>query len=286
MNNTRVVPARLIGKKETGGKIEILLIPSWNGTGGEREVLIRGSGKVKPGARIQFGENFCGEVKEVKDGKGKISFSGQSKVMDILRQIGHIPLPPYIKREDEPLDRERYQTVVAERDGAIAAPTAGLHFTQSLLQSLRDQGVSITFITLHIGIGTFAPVKARNIEDHQMETEWVEISEEAAREIEQTRVQGGKIIAVGTTTTRTLESFSNGNEHVRSGKGTTSLFIYPPSYRFRVIDGLITNFHLPKSTLIMLVSAFAGRELLMEAYQEAVEKKYRFYSYGDAMLIL
>ncbi len=286
MNNTRVVPARLIGKKETGGKIEILLIPSWNGTGGEWEVLIRGSGKVKPGARIQFGENFCGEVKEVKDGKGKISFSGQSEVMDILRQIGHIPLPPYIKREDEPLDRERYQTVVAERDGAIAAPTAGLHFTQSLLQSLRDQGVSITFITLHIGIGTFAPVKARNIEDHQMETEWVEISEEAAREIEQTRVQGGKIIAVGTTTTRTLESFSNGNESIRSGKGTTSLFIYPPSYRFRVIDGLITNFHLPKSTLIMLVSAFAGRELLMEAYQEAVEKKYRFYSYGDAMLIL
>jgi S-adenosylmethionine:tRNA ribosyltransferase-isomerase len=286
MNNTRVVPARLIGKKETGGKIEILLIPSWNGTGRECEVLIRGSGKVKPGARIQFGENFFGEVKEVKDGKAKISFSGQSEVMDILRQIGHIPLPPYIKREDEPLDRERYQTVVAERDGAIAAPTAGLHFTQSLLQSLRDQGVSITFITLHVGIGTFAPVKARNIEDHQMETEWVEISEEAATEIEQTRVQGGKIIAVGTTTTRTLESFSNGNERVRSGKGTTSLFIYPPSYRFRVIDRLITNFHLPKSTLIMLVSAFAGRELLMEAYQEAVEKKYRFYSYGDAMLIL
>jgi len=285
MNNTRVLPARLIGKKETGGKIEILFIPSWNGTGGEWEVLIRGSGKIKPGARIQFKENFCGEVKEVKDGKGKISFSGQSEVMDVLRQIGHIPLPPYIKREDEPLDRERYQTVVAERDGAIAAPTAGLHFTQSLLQSLRDQGVSITFITLHIGIGTFAPVKVTNIEDHQMETEWAELSEEAAREIMQTRVQGGKIIAVGTTTTRTLESFSNGNERVRSGKGTTSLFVYP-SYRFRVIDGLITNFHLPKSTLIMLVSAFAGRELLMEAYQEAVEKKYRFYSYGDAMLIL
>jgi len=285
MNNTRVVPARMIGRKETGGTIEILLIPSWNGTGGEWKALIRGSGKVKPGAQIQFGEEFYGTIKEVKDGNGKISFSGQSDVMDILWKVGHIPLPPYIKRKDEPLDRERYQTVVAERDGAIAAPTAGLHFTQPLLQSLRDQGVNITFITLHIGIGTFAPVKVTHIEDHQMETEWVEISEEAASEIEQTGAQGGKIIAVGTTTTRTLESSSGGNEHVRPGKGTTSLFIYPP-YRFRVIDGLVTNFHLPKSTLIMLVSAFAGRDLLMEAYQEAVEKKYRFYSYGDAMLIL
>jgi S-adenosylmethionine:tRNA ribosyltransferase-isomerase len=285
MNNTRVVPARLIGKKESGGKIEILLIPSWNGTRGEWGVLIRGSGKVKPGTRIQFGESFYGELKEVKDGRGKISFSGQSEVMDILWKTGHIPLPPYIKRKDEPLDWERYQTVVAERDGAIAAPTAGLHFTPSLLQSLRDQRVDITFITLHIGIGTFSPVKATNIEDHQMEAEWAEISEEASGEIEQTRVRRGKIIAVGTTTTRTLESFWNGNERVRPGKGTTSLFIYP-TYRFRVIDGLITNFHLPKSTLIMLVSAFAGKELLMEAYQEAVEKKYRFYSYGDAMLIL
>jgi S-adenosylmethionine:tRNA ribosyltransferase-isomerase len=285
MNNTRVVPARLIGKKETGGKIEILLIPSWNGTKGEWEVLIRGLGKVKQGVRIQFEQDFYGEVKEVKDGKGKISFSGQGEVMDILWKIGHIPLPPYIKRKDEPLDRERYQTVVAARDGAIAAPTAGLHFTQALLQSLRDQGVNITLITLHIGIGTFAPVKATNIEDHRMGTEWVEISEEAAREIEQARVRGGKIIAVGTTTTRTLESFSDGNGGVQSAKGVTSLFIYPP-YRFRVIDGLITNFHLPKSTLIMLVSAFAGKNLLMKAYREAVDKRYRFYSYGDAMLII
>ena len=285
MNNTRVVPARLIGKKETGGKIEILLIPSWNGTQGEWEALIRGLGKIKPGIRIHFGQDFYGEVKEVKDGRGKISFSGQGEVMEILRKIGHIPLPPYIKRKDVPLDRERYQTVVAARDGAIAAPTAGLHFTEALLQSLRDRGVNITCITLHIGIGTFAPVKVTNVEDHRMGTEWAEISEEAAREIERARVRGGKIISVGTTTTRTLESFSDGNGGVPSAKGMTSLFIYPP-YRFRVIDGLITNFHLPKSTLIMLVSAFVGKDLLMKAYREAVDKAYRFYSYGDAMLIL
>jgi S-adenosylmethionine:tRNA ribosyltransferase-isomerase len=196
-----------------------------------------------------------------------------------------MPLPPYIKREDEPLDRERYQTVFAERDGSIAAPTAGLHLTHALLQSLREKGVRTTTITLHIGIGTFTPVKARDIEDHTMEAEWVEISNETAREIGDTKALGGKVIAVGTTTIRALESFSNGKGGVRSGKGMTSLFIYPP-YRFRVVDELVTNFHLPKSTLIMLVSAFAGKDLLMKAYQEAIHRKYRFYSYGDAMLIL
>ena len=232
MNNTRVLPARLIGKKETGGRIEMLLIPSWNGTKGEWEALIKGSGKVKRGARIQFEEELEGEVEEVKDGKGKIRFSCQGEVMDILQKIGHIPLPPYIKRGDEPLDRERYQTVFAERDGSIAAPTAGLHFTHSLLQSLKENGVRTTTITLHIGIGTFAPVKARDIEDHTMEAEWIEISEETAREIEETKARGGKVIAVGTTTTRALESFSNGKGGVKSGKGITSLFIYPP-YRFR-----------------------------------------------------
>jgi S-adenosylmethionine:tRNA ribosyltransferase-isomerase len=285
MNNTRVFPARLIGKKETGGKIEVLLIPSWNGAKGEWEALIRGLDKIKPGVRIHFGQGVYGEVKEVKDGKGKISFSGQGEVMDILWKIGHIPLPPYIKRKDEPLDRERYQTVVAAKDGAIAAPTAGLHFTEGLLRSLRHQGVNIIFITLHVGIGTFAPVKGTNVEDHRMEREWAEISEETAKEIERAKMQGGKIIAVGTTTTRTLEFFSDGNGGVQSAKGMTSLFIYPP-YRFRVLDGLITNFHLPKSTLIMLASAFAGKDLLMKAYQEAIDKGYRFYSYGDAMLIL
>ena len=284
-NNTRVLPARLIGKKETGGRIEMLLIPSWNGIKGEWEALMKGSGKLKRGTRIQFEQGLGGELEVVKDGKGKVRFSYQGDVLDVLKKIGHIPLPPYIKRKDEPQDRDRYQTIFAERDGSIAAPTAGLHFTPSLLQSLKDKRVRTTTITLHIGIGTFAPVKVRDIEDHKMETEWVEISEETAREIEETKTRGGKIIAVGTTTTRALESFSNGNGGVRPGKGMTSLFIYPP-YRFRVIDGLVTNFHLPKSTLIMLASAFAGKELLMKAYQEAIDRKYRFYSYGDAMLIL
>lgn len=285
MNNTRVLPARLIGKKETGGRIEMLLIPSWNGIKGEWKALIKGSGKVKRGARIRFEQGLEGEVEEMRDGKAKVNFSYQGEVMEILQKIGHIPLPPYIKRWDEPLDRERYQTVLAERDGSIAAPTAGLHFTHALLQSLKENRVRTTTITLHIGIGTFAPVKTCDIEDHTMEAEWIEISEETAREIEDTKARGGKVIAVGTTTTRALESFSNRNGGVRPGKGMTSLFIYPP-YRFHVIDGLVTNFHLPKSTLIMLVSAFAGKDLLMMAYQEAIRRKYRFYSYGDSMLIL
>jgi S-adenosylmethionine:tRNA ribosyltransferase-isomerase len=282
MNNTRVLPARLIGKKETGGKVEMLILPPINSTG-EWEALIKGS--VRPGTRIQFGQELYGEVKNVKDGKGKIRFSSSKEVKDLLQKFGRVPLPPYIKREDEPLDRERYQTVFATQNGSIAAPTAGLHFTHDLLQSLKDRGVIVTWITLHIGLGTFTPVKTRNVEEHTMEAEWVDISEQTAQEIEQVRAQRGRIIAVGTTTTRALESFYDGNGGVNSGKRMTSLFIYPP-YHFRIIDGLITNFHLPKSTLIMLVSALAGKDLLLKAYQEAIEKKYRFYSYGDAMLIL
>jgi S-adenosylmethionine:tRNA ribosyltransferase-isomerase len=285
MNNTRVLPARLIGKKETGGRVEMLLIPPWNGKKGEWKALIKGTGKVRLGTRIRFDPELQGEIEEVKDGKGKVTFSCRGEVTELLEKIGHIPLPPYIKRGDEPLDRERYQTVFAQRDGSIAAPTAGLHFTHGLLQSLRDKGVRTTMITLHIGIGTFSPVKADDIEDHTMEAEWVEISEETAREIKATKARGRRVISVGTTTTRALESFSDGDRGVRSGKGMTSLFIYP-SYPFRVVDGLVTNFHLPKSTLIMLASAFAGKDLLMRAYQEAVHKQYRFYSYGDAMLIL
>jgi S-adenosylmethionine:tRNA ribosyltransferase-isomerase len=336
-NNTRVLPCRLIGKKETGGKVEVLLIPSWNGMEGKWKVLIKGSGKLKAGTRIQFGETLWAEVeppraeardpstcfvgrnppkhtplrscelrrvtlhasihglkdrgflrrrvKETKEEMGELSFSGAEDVPALLRQMGHIPLPPYIKRQDEPLDRDRYQTIFAERDGSIAAPTAGLHFTHALRESLREQGVTIASITLHIGPGTFRPVKALNVEDHRMEEERVEIPKEIAGEIAKTRVRGGRVIAVGTTATRALESFSDGMGGVSAGQGMTPLFIYPP-YLFRVIDGLITNFHLPRSTLIMLASAFAGRDLLMKAYQEAIEKKYRFYSYGDAMLIL
>lgn len=285
MNNTRVLPARLIGKKESGGRIEMLLIPPWNGPSGEWKALIKGSGRLKRKARVQFEQGLEGEIDEVKDGKGKVTFSYQGEVVDVLRKFGHIPLPPYIKRGDEPLDRERYQTVFAERDGSIAAPTAGLHFTHEMLRLLAERGVRTATITLHVGIGTFAPVKTCDVQDHTMEAEWAEISEETARIIEDTKARAGRVIAVGTTTTRALESFADGKGRVKPGSGMTSLFIYPP-YRFRVIDGLVTNFHLPKSTLIMLVSAFAGKDFLIKAYQEAIRRKYRFYSYGDAMLIL
>jgi len=285
MNNTRVLPARLIGKKESGGRVEMLLLPSCNGTNGEWKALIKGAAKLKRKVRIQFEQGVEGEVDEVKDGKGKVSFSCRGKVVDLLRKFGHIPLPPYIKRGDEQLDRERYQTVFAERDGSIAAPTAGLHFTHETFRLLAARGVRTATITLHVGIGTFALVKTCDVQDHTMEAEWVEISEETAKKIEDTKARGGRVIAVGTTTTRCLESFADGKGGVKSGNGMTSLFIYPP-YRFRVIDGLVTNFHLPKSTLIMLVSAFAGKDLIMKAYQEAIREKYQFYSYGDAMLII
>ncbi len=285
MNNTRVLPARLIGKKKTGGRVEMLLIPSWSVTNGEWRALIKGSGKLKQKTRIQFEQGIDGEVDEVRDGKGKVSFFYRGEVPDILKKIGHIPLPPYIKRRDEPLDKERDQTVFAAKDGSIAAPTAGLHFTRETLRSLTDKGVRTTAITLHVGIGTFTPVKASDVEDHTMEAEWVEISKETVRKIVDTRARGGRVIAVGTTTTRCLESFADGKGGVKPANGMTSLFIYPP-YHFRVIDALITNFHLPKSTLIMLVSAFAGKDFLIKAYQEAIRRKYRFYSYGDAMLII
>jgi S-adenosylmethionine:tRNA ribosyltransferase-isomerase len=285
LNNTRVLPARLIGEKETGGRCEILFLPSWNGNQGEWRVLVKGSGKIKGKTRIRFKDGSEGDLLMGKDGTARIDFSNQTEITEILQKIGHIPLPPYIKREDSSLDRDRYQTVYAERDGSIAAPTAGLHFTHSLFQSLKDQGVQITKITLHIGIGTFARVKVREIENHSMAAEWVEVSEETAREIKEAKRRGGRVVAVGTTTTRALESFSDGTGGVKSGKGMVSLVIYPP-YRFLVIDGLVTNFHLPKSTLIMLIAAFAGKDFIMKAYKEAIERKYRFYSYGDAMLIL
>lgn len=284
-NDTRVIPARLIGKKVTGGKCEILLIPSRNRGNGTWEGLLKRAGRFKRGARLEFGEGLWGELEDLEAGKAKIRFQGEGDLIERLHRIGHVPLPPYIKREDEPLDRERYQTVFATRDGSIAAPTAGLHFTESLIRSLKGKGVGFASITLHVGIGTFAPVKAAEIEAHPMESEWIEISEGSAAEMESARKKGRRVVAVGTTTTRALESFSEAGERVRPGQGLSSLFIHPP-YRFRAIDALITNFHLPKSTLIMLVSAFAGRDLILKAYAEAIEREYRFYSYGDAMLIL
>lgn len=285
MNNTRVLPARLIGEKETGGKVEILLYPSWNGSKESWKALIKGAKKVKPGAQIRFELGFEGRLEKIDERNWMIHFLSQVPMAKILQKIGHIPLPPYIKRKDQPLDKDRYQTVFAERDGSIAAPTAGLHFTHSLLQSLKENKVRIQMITLHIGIGTFTPIKTSQIEEHQMEAEWVEISQETARAIEETKARGKRVIAVGTTTTRALEAFSDHKGGVKPGKGMTTLFIYPP-YHFQVINGLITNFHLPKSTLMMLVCAFAGKELIRKAYEEAIERGYHFYSYGDAMLIL
>jgi S-adenosylmethionine:tRNA ribosyltransferase-isomerase len=285
INNTRVLPARLIGKKETGGRCEVLIIPSWNGANGEWKALVKGIRNKTAGSRIHFEQGIDAEVKEVRNGEATIRFLCRDGVPDILRRIGHIPLPPYIRRQDEPPDRTRYQTVFAEKEGSVAAPTAGLHFTEKMLQSLREMGVNIVSITLHIGPGTFLPIKTGEVEDHSIEAEWTEISEETAWTIERTRRSGGRILGVGTTATRALESFCDPEGVIKPGKTFSSLFIYPP-YRFRVIDGLVTNFHLPKSTLIMLVSAFAGKDLLMNAYREAVDRKYRFYSYGDAMLIL
>ncbi len=285
VNNSRVLPVRLIGKRETGGKCEVLLIPSRNGSRSEWEALVKNAKKVKPGTRIRFGEGLTGEIREVKRGRAKIRFPEDIEVMDRLQEVGHIPLPPYIKREDEPLDRVRYQTIFAEHDGSIASPTAGLHFTRSLLETIRTKGVRIAPITLHVGIGTFAPVRTEEIEDHSMENEWVEISEDTREQIEKAKRGGGRVIAVGTTTTRALESFAISEGRIKAGQEYSSLFIYPP-FRFRIIDGLITNFHLPQSTLLLLVSAFAGKDFLRRAYDEAVAMKYRFYSYGDAMLIL
>ncbi len=285
VNDTRVLPARLLGKKASGGKCEVLLIPSWNGSRGNWEVLVKGTGKVKIGTRIHFAPGLDGELIDMKEGRGKIRFSASVEVRDLLEKMGRIPLPPYIKREDEPLDRERYQTIFAERDGAIAAPTAGLHFTPSLTESIRKHGVNLASLTLHTGTGTFTPVKSEKVEDHAMGAEWVEIPPATARAIAETKQKRGRVISVGTTTTRALESFAESDGSVRSVTGLTSLFIRPP-YPFRVVDGLVTNFHLPKSTLIMLVSAFAGTEFVLKAYAEAVKEKYRFYSYGDAMLIL
>ncbi len=285
MNDTRVLPARLIGEIHTGKKHEVLLIPPKDRKTREWEALIKNSRRVRAGTRIDFGEGFYAEVREVRNGRVKIYFPGKGGILAPLQKLGHIPLPPYIRRPDEPLDRDRYQTVFAKRDGSIASPTAGLHFTQALLETVRSQGVKTAWITLHVGIGTFAPVRVARVENHDMEAEWVDVPQEVAHHIEETKRKGGRVIAVGTTTTRALESAVDPEGRIQPGKFFTHLYIHP-SYRFRTIDCLITNFHLPRSTLILLVSAFAGKDLILRAYREAIEKGYRFYSYGDAMVIL
>jgi len=283
INNTKVIPARLYGVKEdTGAAIEILLLKRVDGN--TWECLSRPGKKARVGARIVFGEGLLtGEIVDVvEEGNRLIRFEYDGIFEEILDKLGEMPLPPYITHKLQ--DKSRYQTVYAKYDGSAAAPTAGLHFTPELLQKLRDKGVKIAEVTLHVGLGTFRPVKVENVLEHHMHSEYYEITKEACDIINNTKANGGKVISVGTTSTRTVESAADENGLLTPKKGDTDIFIYP-GFNFKVIDSLITNFHLPESTLIMLVSALAGRENVLAAYEEAVKERYRFFSFGDAMLI-
>ena len=283
VNNTKVIPARLYGgKEETQAHIEVLLLKRkendvW-------ETLVKPGKKARPGARIVFGDGLLtGEVIDVvEEGNRLIKFSYEGIFEEILDQLGQMPLPPYITHQLK--DKNRYQTVYAKYDGSAAAPTAGLHFTKELMEEVKAMGVKIAEVTLHVGLGTFRPVKVENVLDHHMHSEFYMVSQEAADIINETRKNGGRVISVGTTSTRTLESAADENGFLHECSGWTEIFIYP-GYKFKVIDCLITNFHLPQSTLVMLVSALAGREHVLAAYRKAVEEKYRFFSFGDAMLI-
>jgi len=279
LNDTRVVPARLYGRRKTGGKVEIFLLD----TGCETpRALVKPSKKIKEGEKIELESGEEVTVMGQADVGRRVKFSAPIK--DILKS-GHVPLPPYINREDTQNDEGRYQTVYAARDGATAAPTAGLHFTEELLNVLKDKGVAVTYVTLHTSYGTFAPVSEEEIEDHVMHSEFFSINEKAAETINQTKASGGKVFAVGTTSTRVLETEGSLGGRITPSSGETNLFIYP-GYKFKMVSGIITNFHLPESTLLMLVSAFAGRDLVFKAYEKAIEDEFRFFSYGDAMLIV
>lgn len=282
LNDSRVLPARLIGHRPTGGVCEVLLLVDrgdnlW-------ECLVRPGRKLKPGAKVIFGDGqlTAAVEAELDDGKRAVRFHYQGIFLEILEQLGKMPLPPYIKAELA--DQERYQTVYSKVVGSAAAPTAGLHFTPELLEQVRGMGVKVCYVTLHVGLGTFRPVKVENILDHEMHSEFCMISQETADIINETKREGGRVICVGTTSCRTVESFAAEDGTISERSGWTNIFIYP-GYRFKVLDALITNFHLPQSTLIMLVSALAGREHVLSAYEEAVQERYRFFSFGDAMFI-
>lgn len=281
-NNTRVIPARLFGQKETGGKVEILV----ERITGEQTCLahVRASKSPKPGSRILI-EGGGELLMEGREGElFQLRHTSDGSLLQRLEQSGHMPLPPYIDRADEALDQQRYQTVYAEKPGAVAAPTAGLHFDDAVLEQLRVNGVETAFVTLHVGAGTFQPVRADDIRDHQMHAEWLSVDADIVARIQATKARGGRVIAVGTTSVRCLETAAQSGQ-LQPFEGDTRIFIYP-GYQFRVIDGLITNFHLPESTLIMLVSALAGQDNVLQAYRHAVAQRYRFFSYGDAMLII
>ncbi|WP_055105124.1 tRNA preQ1(34) S-adenosylmethionine ribosyltransferase-isomerase QueA [Paenibacillus ihumii] len=284
LNDTRVIPARLFGvKQDTGAKAEVLLLKN---LGGDRwEALVKPGKKLKAGAVITFGDELQAMIESEGDmGERVLTFSYKGIFNEILDRLGQMPLPPYIKEKLD--DRERYQTVYSKHEGSAAAPTAGLHFTNELLEQVRAKGVDIAFITLHVGLGTFRPMSAERVEDHVMHEEYYVVSEETAELLNATKQRGGRIIAVGTTSARTLETVAGQCEGgpVAPMSGWTGIFIYP-GYEFKLVDALLTNFHLPKSTLVMLVSALAGRERILAAYRQAVEQKYRFFSFGDAMFI-
>lgn len=282
MNNSRVLPARLIGTRKTGGMVELVLLRDLGD--GRWECLSRPGRKTKPGTELSFGDGELNAAVEavVEGGNRIVRFDYEGIFLEVLERLGKMPLPPYIKEElNEP---ERYQTVYSRELGSAAAPTAGLHFTEELLEKLRAKGVKLCYVTLHVGLGTFRPVKEDEIEDHEMHSEFCVIPEETAQAVNETKRAGGRIIAVGTTSCRTLESFAKEDGTLEACSGWTNIFIYP-GYKFKCIDALITNFHLPESTLIMLVSALAGRENILNAYKTAVEERYRFFSFGDAMFI-
>ena len=283
LNNTRVLPARLIGEKaQTGGKIEFLLLN--RKTGNDWEVLVKPGKKAKVGSQVVFGNGMLNaRIQEVLPGGNRIvKFDFEGIFEEVLDCLGTMPLPPYIKKELD--DQERYQTVFSKHTGSAAAPTAGLHFTKAYLDAIKEKGIEIAYVTLHVGLGTFRPVKVSNIYEHEMHSEFCYIQEEDAKIINRTKEKGNKIFAVGTTSLRTLESLSDEYGRITARSMWTDIFIYP-GYTFKSVDGLITNFHLPESTLIMLVSALVGKEFVLEAYQEAIKEKYRFFSFGDAMII-
>lgn len=283
LNNTRVIPARLFGNKEgTKSKVEILLLKRMDKD--KWEILVKPGRKAKIGNKISFGEGLLvGEIKDVLyDGNRIIKFYYNGIFEEILEQLGTMPLPPYIKHQLE--DKERYQTIYSKVEGSVAAPTAGLHFTEKVFKNLREKGVNVGFITLHVGLGTFRPVKVDDIYEHKMHSEYYEIDEKVAELINCTKKNNKKVFAVGTTTVRTLETASTNNGDIEASSGWTDIFIYP-GYTFKTVDAIITNFHLPESTLLMLVSAFASRENILNAYQEAITNKYRFFSFGDSMII-
>ena len=284
LNNTKVIPARLMGvREETGGAVEVLLLKRraddvW-------ETLVRPGKKARPGTKLVFGDGLLHAegLEVVEEGNRLIRFQYEGIWEEVLDRLGEMPLPPYITHKLQ--DKNRYQTVYAKYEGSAAAPTAGLHFTQELLREVEKKGVDIAYVTLHVGLGTFRPVKVENLAEHHMHSEYYQVSGEAAEKINRAKESGHRVICVGTTSCRTVESACDENGHLEAGCGDTDIFIYP-GYRFKVLDALITNFHLPESTLVMLVSALAGREHVLSAYEEAVREKYRFFSFGDAMLIV